>query len=428
MIKSITFENFKSFKNKTNIKFNNFNILIGENGSGKSSILQILTLLRQKVGSNVNPLSSGEMLNIGSFDSLVYDEKKDVVIGYEGVIKLKDVELNYQNLRYYFEIKFNNKKIHASRFLIELLNFDKELMTNLKLESGILFDLTKTEDTFPNSDYIYYDSVSSTIDGKIGLSLSYEPEIYVSEFSSAHGNERQKFEKIIKEIYSEIKQDILNIIYIPSLRSINQFIYNLKEGSQKTLIDLNFVDQTENLVSSLEYNREKVNMLSLYLQKILDREIRTKLVPGYKIIVEINNGNKWVNIINEGFGTNQLIFMLYQMILAPKYSLILIEEPEIHLHPSAQLKLIDVIVENVIDNEKYIILTTHSEHILFRFLELIIEKKIDNSELNIFYFERNQDSNIMQIPVNEKGHLNGGMKGFMETNLSHVTKFYESLE
>ena len=70
-----------------------------------------------------------------------------------------------------------------------------------------------------------------------------------------------------------------------------------------------------------------------------------------------------VNIVSEGFGANSLIMLLLQLVSADKGATVMIEEPEIHLHPKAQAELASVLAEVALEEDKQVIMTTHSEHI-----------------------------------------------------------------
>ena len=58
-----------------------------------------------------------------------------------------------------------------------------------------------------------------------------------------------------------------------------------------------------------------------------------------------------------------MIQLIYQLITADKLATVLIEEPEIHLHPKAQAELAEVLADTAKAEDKQIIMTTHSEHL-----------------------------------------------------------------
>lgn len=79
MLKSISLENYKCFKDKTTIDIAPLTVLCGVNSSGKSSILKSLLMLKQSYenGSTLNSLSlNGKYTNNGLFKDTVYSHKE----------------------------------------------------------------------------------------------------------------------------------------------------------------------------------------------------------------------------------------------------------------------------------------------------------------------------------------------------------------
>ena len=101
---------------------------------------------------------------------------------------------------------------------------------------------------------------------------------------------------------------------------------------------------------------------------------------------------------------------------------ITIEQPELHLHPSLQAKLVDVIVKvlkSTNKNEEKInfVIETHSETIINRLGNLIYKEKIENEEVAIFIFDkdsRNNDTSIECGKFDEEGYLENWPIGFFE--------------
>ena len=65
--------------------------------------------------------------------------------------------------------------------------------------------------------------------------------------------------------------------------------------------------------------------------------------------------------VSEGFGTNSLIMApSHELVSAERGATVMIEEPEIHLHPRAQAELAEVLTEVALEEDKQVIMTTHS--------------------------------------------------------------------
>ena len=82
MLKSISLENYKCFRDETTIDIAPLTVLCGVNSSGKSSILKSLLMLKQSYeneSTSHSLLLSGEYVDNGSFDDVVYHENKDAI-------------------------------------------------------------------------------------------------------------------------------------------------------------------------------------------------------------------------------------------------------------------------------------------------------------------------------------------------------------
>ena len=80
MLKSISLENYKCFKEKTDIEIAPLTVLCGVNSSGKSSILKSLLMLKQSYeneSTSHSLLLSGEYVDNGSFDDIIYHTNKN---------------------------------------------------------------------------------------------------------------------------------------------------------------------------------------------------------------------------------------------------------------------------------------------------------------------------------------------------------------
>jgi hypothetical protein len=113
-----------------------------------------------------------------------------------------------------------------------------------------------------------------------------------------------------------------------------------------------------------------------------------------------------VNIADVGFGASQLLPIIVQGFYAPPGSVMLIEQPEIHLHPKAQATLGDLLMEVVKAGDRQIIVETHSEHLLARIQRRIAEQKFSHEQVAIYYFEPTPNgTKIHRLELDEYGQL-----------------------
>lgn len=86
-----------------------------------------------------------------------------------------------------------------------------------------------------------------------------------------------------------------------------------------------------------------------------------------------------VNIADVGFGVSQIFPILLEGLRMPKNGTLVLEQPEIHLHPSLQMKMADYFIAMALSG-KNMVIETHSDHIINRLVRRVIES--DESELS----------------------------------------------
>jgi hypothetical protein len=119
----------------------------------------------------------------------------------------------------------------------------------------------------------------------------------------------------------------------------------------------------------------------------------------YEVKVRTKGSKDWVDLPDVGFGISQVLPVLVECFYAPPDSIILMEQPEIHLHPKAQSALADVMIdvinskENGADRNIQLIIETHSEHFLRRLQRRIAEDAVPQHKVSAYF------ANISKTPA-----------------------------
>ena len=100
---------------------------------------------------------------------------------------------------------------------------------------------------------------------------------------------------------------------------------------------------------------------------------------------------------------------------APEGSLLILEQPEIHLHPKAQNQLGDLLIDVSRENKKLLV-ETHSEHLLMRIQRRIADGLIDAEQVSLYYCEPTKEgTKIRRIEIDDFGRLGEDLpEGFFE--------------
>ena len=183
----------------------------------------------------------------------------------------------------------------------------------------------------------------------------------------------------------------------------------------------------DDLATLLAANRELVGKVAHYLEPLVDRVFNVWSIIGtanFYLQSRDRSTSLVCDLVNEGFGTNQLVTILTKC-LREEVSTVCIEETEIHLHPELMDKLVDIFVRIAQDEGKSFIISTHSEHIVLSLLNQVAKNKIKPEDVCIYYLSKDgKETKIERQEVNEKGQIKGGLKGFYEAELKQVKEFF----
>jgi hypothetical protein len=149
----------------------------------------------------------------------------------------------------------------------------------------------------------------------------------------------------------------------------------------------------------------------------------------------LSDGDSELQINDVGLGVSQVLPIVVGA-YDSKFSIMSVEQPELHIHPAVQCKLADVLAHAVLGKrkaeEKYLLLETHSEHLILRLLRRIREKheqerppeapEVDPDDLSVLYVEKDDEGvKISHLPVTEDGDFEKKWpKGFFEERLDEL--------
>jgi predicted ATPase len=134
-----------------------------------------------------------------------------------------------------------------------------------------------------------------------------------------------------------------------------------------------------------------------------------------RALVGIDRGTRReVNLAAMGSGVSQIVPVVVQTVLTPSGGCLVVEQPEIHLHPAAQATLADLFVENLTHGRQYII-ETHSEHLLLRLRRRIADRSVKPESVRVLAVERKDGWTVInQLELSQNGHFKEWPAGFFD--------------
>ena len=131
---------------------------------------------------------------------------------------------------------------------------------------------------------------------------------------------------------------------------------------------------------------------------------------GYsEVLVKKSTNSAEVLITDVGFGVSQVLPILVLCYYIPKGATLILEQPEIHLHPSVQAGLADVFIDVIKTRNLQIIIESHSEHLLRRLQRRIAEEKdgFTNKDTALYFCKMDEqgDSELVPLEIDPYGNI-----------------------
>ena len=153
----------------------------------------------------------------------------------------------------------------------------------------------------------------------------------------------------------------------------------------------------------------------------------------YEVLIRTHPDLPEVKLTDVGFGMSQILPVLVQAFYAPANSVVWMEQPEIHLHPSVQANLADMFISAVQSTDGsgskdaarnvQFIIESHSEHFLNRLQRRVAEEKISHLDVAIYFVSRDrQGAHLAPLRLNEFGEIENWPDNFFGDEMGDVAE------
>lgn len=369
MINQIELINFKSHKN-TQLNLSNLTVLCGSNAVGKSSAIQALLLLRESflANSNFDYLDlKCNSINVGTAEDAIYQFAPKNEITFKLIT-------DKNTLTYTFEAK------------------DSELTKTLMLKPASAVHLSD-KSILQSENFLdkYCQFISAA---RLG------PQLYYVK------------DDVVIDIYNQI-----SVIEGKAEHFVHYLNRNKDKSVLKPLINTS-IESEDLFYQTIAWEREISNGVNIVIEDLGNLGYELK----YQFNTESKEGktNKF-KANNVGFGLSYVMPIIVAILSAPVGSLLLIENPEAHIHPNGQARLSELICLAAQAGIQ-IIIETHSDHIINGIL--VQSKKHEENQsgiakenISIYHFSRNEKehcSEIQKIDIHEGGKIRYTPKGFFD--------------
>jgi len=415
MINRIYAKNYRAFE-EFDIELSKINLFFGPNNSGKSSIMSLINLLSQTLASpdrTVSLLLRGGKEDFGTYRDIIYanDTRRSLVIGIEATPKLQrffyygtskrektvrgsiELEYYYRPRRHEIVLKRIKSEFPGIKTEIELLK--------TKRGKRYRINLLKVENKHIECNRM------------IGLFEHFLPLIW-ELFYEKNGESRyfkRGFERYITNFYLNFVEEIKSIEFIGPFREPPRRTYLFSGESPESVgtrgertIDIITIDSFKRNGRGKHNIVEKVS--NWFKQCEIAEKLQINRLTDRHFEVVLSQGGLNENMADTGYGCSQVLPILVAGYNLDEGDILLVQEPEIHLHPKAQAELGTFFYELAKEGIQTIV-ETHSEHMLLRLQAHVADKECDlkPEDVNIYYVYLDKDNKrkIKKLELGEDG-------------------------
>lgn len=446
MLKQLRIKNFKGWKDTSTIRMAPISLFFGANSSGKSSIGQFLMMLKQTVESPDRkavfyPGGKNSAVQLGSYHEMVFhrDPKNKIAFNYQWSLpeelKFKD-PLSGQifsgdDLEFNAEVELSDK----TKRLLQVSEFKYCLLCNDSLALSI--QLSRKND---RREYVALTEQYTLVRKKMRAWAIKDvvrfygfPDEVVAYYQNAD---------FVQDLNLAQERLFNSIFYLGPLRTKVERLYtwggitpeSVGFAGENTIaailaardrkISLGYRRPTKPLEEIIAIKLEEMGLIEEFRVNPISEQRQE-----YEVKVRTKGSRDWVDLPDVGFGISQVLPVLVQCFYAPANSIILMEQPEIHLHPSAQSALADVMIdviksrENGTDRNIQLIIETHSEHFLRRLQRRIAEDVVAQEKVSAYFANVTKTpATLESLQIDSYGNIQNWPENFFGDKMGDITE------
>ena len=437
MLNRLKLENFKAWR-EADLTLGKVTAFFGTNSAGKSSLLHLLLLLKQTRNATDRGIvldfgGPGHMVNLGTFEDVVHQHDKGQAIswllewGLPKTLKIEnplepstDLPFAGDSLQTRCEVGFRNKRLWSRELAYRFADVDFRLQPKARSKQ----DFTLVTDP-PDFWFVRKQGRAWPLPQPVKTHLF--PSQAKSYFQNADflGEFELAYENLMDSIY-----------YLGPLREYPRREYHWAGSSPADVgqrgertIDAILAATARKETWSLGPRRRRKSfqeMMAHWLYELgLIYDFRLEEIARgtnlYRAMVETSSSSVATSLTDVGFGVSQVLPVLVLLYYVPEGSTVLMEQPEIHLHPAVQSDLADLML-NVADvRNVQIVVESHSEHLMRRLQRRVAEQQASSEDVKLYFVSskrgRAQASDLL---LNEWGEIENWPEKFFGDEMGEI--------
>lgn len=373
-------------------------LFLGPNSAGKTSLLQVPLLLKQTFTSpdpNLDLNLGGQptdLVDLGTYESLIHGNDTSRELGV-GVSLLPTVDQTPDSIDY--TVTYTGSGLAAAIQRLEFSSEGRRMATSRERGGDFTLEVDGRRFIGPVRPY---------------RSFALSPHGYGRLGALGHW---------IQDLSFIFQREIAHIAYLGPLRDapLRSYMWTGarpgdlgSRGERAVPALLASIDSYEGTGQSLIENVSRwMKNLGIADELVIERHGRSR----YHELFVKSEGRK-TNIMDVGFGISQVLPMLVLSQFVEEGTTIIAEQPELHLHPRAQVGLADLMVEVARERKVQFLAETHSEHLFRRLQTLISEEKLGHEECRLYFVDKDENgkTQLTHLEVDKFGRVKNWPKHF----------------
>lgn len=292
-------------------------------------------------------------------------------------------------MRQSIEHNENPTQILLNGSCVNLGNFNDIRNSNTSTKESIIFEYDFYQEKF-NTKYYLVENIEDNMSVNIDNTRSFQNARF--DFSKIHYISADRFGP--QEFYLKS-----NLTTFPNVGVKGELTANVLYKKQDDLVNdkLCLGKNDKTLIAQTE----------AWLNKIFDGakiEIGQKETNILELFINTSASKDRFKPVNVGFGYSYILPIIVSGLIAKEGEILIVENPEAHLHPKAQSRLTQFLAK-VSRCGVQVFIESHSEHILNALRLAVLKQIVTASDLSILYFQPNSEQPVIQIPVKSDGEL-----------------------
>jgi hypothetical protein len=397
----LVLENIRTFAGRYELSIAPLTLLIGENSTGKSTLLGALAALSNASGYPTRPTFNEPPFNLGSFNNILTNVRRRNIIAKHFTLGYRDLPSRYGTQDAEAKFVGSRGKVLLSKFFIknpkgELTcqlvegteNYEAKLTFNdkkLNYEFSLPSDRTHSAKGTPDFGSLYQQAMEEkdypAFDALVSLTSRPNP-LSIQSVAPIRSKPSRTYDQVTEEFSPEGT-------HVPYLLA-------------RVLTDKSPSETERYLVRTLnEYGKNSGLYRSLKVKKLGEN-----VSDPFQILVGASG--KAVNLMDVGYGVSQVLPVIIQSVLSDTPSVLLLQQPEVHLHPKAQAALGSLfagLVENSSGEHRFVV-ETHSDYLLDRVRQEVAQGSLNSKYVSIAFLElRKGISRLHQLQLDRYGNI-----------------------